>query len=299
MADMSIAQKLLRWYDAHGRDLPWRKTRDPYAILVSEIMLQQTQVSRGLTFYARWLKRFPTWQALAKASNAQVLKAWAGLGYNRRALMLRDIARQICVQGVPTSDVGWRKLKGIGPYTSAAIALFAQHERIIPIDTNIRRVLARVGLGLPYPSLADDERIAKVAETIVPKTGRYDDFFQAIFDLATSVCMKTPDCARCPLRTVCKAAPDFLAGNVATPKAMIVKAKERKHRDKSFPDRIYRGRILTLVRKAKDGLRLAEIGKAIDPSFQEAHDGKWVEEMVRRMEKDGMVKQRNTRVFLA
>ena len=289
---MSIAARLLKWYDKHGRDLPWRKTRDPYAILVSEIMLQQTQVSRGLIFYARWLKRFPNWATLARATNAQVLKAWAGLGYNRRALMLREIAKAVVATGVPTSAEQWQKLKGIGPYTASAIALFANRERVIPIDTNIRRVLARVALGLPYPDLKDDEKIGKAANVIVPKTGRYDDFFQATFDLATSICTKTPDCAACPLQTVCKAAPDFLAGNIATPKAMIKKAVERRHRDKPYPDRIYRGRILALVRKTKNGIALSAIGPAIDPSFAKAHDQSWVEAMVARLEKDGMLKRK-------
>ena len=123
---MRTAQKLIAWYDANGRDLPWHRSRDPYRILVSEIMLQQTQVPRVLLFYAGWLKRFPDWAALAKASNADVIRAWAGLGYNRRAIVLRDIARQILAQ-LATCDFrlatfDWQRLKGIGPYTAAALA---------------------------------------------------------------------------------------------------------------------------------------------------------------------------------
>ena len=98
---MSPAEKLLRWYKKYGRDLPWRKTRDPYKILISEIMLQQTQVPRVLLFYKKWLTLFPSWKTLAKATNAEVIRAWAGLGYNRRALILRDIAKQVAHGGIP------------------------------------------------------------------------------------------------------------------------------------------------------------------------------------------------------
>lgn len=168
---MTSVVKLLKWYDKHGRDLPWRKTRDPYCILVSELMLQQTQVPRVLVFYPRWLATFPDWHALASASNADVIKAWAGLGYNRRALMLRDIAKQVVEKGVPQSEEAWRELKGIGPYTSAALAAFSLHHRTMPVDTNIRRVLARVLLGKPFPDLKDDDVIRDAAETFLPKRG--------------------------------------------------------------------------------------------------------------------------------
>src|SRR5688572_3982677 len=114
-------QKLLHWFDHEGRKLPWRDTRDPYRILVSEIMLQQTQVSRVIDFYRAWMKQFPTWNALAKASNSEIIHAWAGLGYNRRGLMLRDIAKQIVHDGIPKSREAWLALKGVGPYTADAL----------------------------------------------------------------------------------------------------------------------------------------------------------------------------------
>ena len=122
-------------------------------------MLQQTQVDRVVDFYKRWLKLFPTWKTLAGASNAQVIHAWAGLGYNRRALMLRDVARHVVEHGVPRTQEAWLAIKGIGPYTAAAVSAFAQKQRTLPIDTNIRRVLGRLLLGKPFTTLADDEKI--------------------------------------------------------------------------------------------------------------------------------------------
>lgn len=246
---MSASATLLRWYRRHGRDLPWRRTRDPYRILVSEIMLQQTQVDRVIEFYKRWLKQFPTWKKLAMATNAQVIHAWAGLGYNRRALILHDIARHVVEYGLPDSEEGWLAIKGIGPYTAAAVSAFAQGQRTLPIDTNIRRVLGRLLLGKPFPSLTDDEVIRSKADTLLPRRGAYYDVPQVIFDLATAICTKNPSCGSCPLRGDCKAAKLFMSGKVEIPKRSIAVAHEHKHRNKPHPDRIYRGRILKVVRE--------------------------------------------------
>lgn len=221
----SPASKLLAWYRKHGRILPWRNTQDPYRILVSELMLQQTQVPRVLMFYPRWLKQFPDWSTLAKASNADVISAWAGLGYNRRALMLRDIAKQVIAYGVPKSEEEWRLLKGIGPYTAAALAAFSLRARTLPIDTNIRRVLGRVLLGKPFPDLADDEKIQKKANAFLPIRGDFHDVPQALFDLATLVCTKTPACEKCPLRNDCPAAKKFLSGKITVPKRTTKKTR--------------------------------------------------------------------------
>ena len=169
---------VLRWYAREGRDLPWRRTHDAYRILVSEVMLQQTQVSRVLVFYKTWLKKFPTWHALSRASNADVIHAWAGLGYNRRGLMLRDIAKHIVTHDLPKTEQEWLKLKGIGPYTAAAVASFAQGQTTVPIDTNIRRVLGRVLLGKTFPTLDDDARIRRH----VTRYALRDSHWQAVFD---------------------------------------------------------------------------------------------------------------------
>ena len=294
----SLAQKLLFWYDRNGRNLPWRSTRDPYRILVSEMMLQQTQVSRVLLFYKRWLKRFPNWKALAAATNAEVVKAWAGLGYNRRALMLRNIAEKIIFSGEPKTQAGWEKFKGIGPYASRAIAIFALHERVLPIDTNIRRVSARLLLGIPYPNPKDDERIQKKIDLLLPKRGQFYDVPQAIFDLATSICTKMPNCQICPLKSACSTAKKFLLERVKIPKVMIKKFAERKHDGKPYPDRIYRGRILTLVRNSP-WIEKKMVGNAVDPSFQKQVDTKWIQAMIGRLQKERFIKITNGKLSLA
>ncbi len=171
-------QELLQaWFRENGRDLPWRHTRDPYAILVSEVMLQQTQVSRVVPRYLEWLERWPTVQAVAAASPAEVIRAWQGLGYNRRALNLHRAARVVAERGWPDDLT---ELPGIGPYTAAAIANFAFGRPVLPVDVNIRRVLDRTG----------GEFGAEAA--------------QALFDLGATVCLaRIPRCAACPLSEAC------------------------------------------------------------------------------------------------
>ncbi len=294
---MAIDQKLLRWYKKNGRDLPWRKTREPYKILISEVMLQQTQVPRVLLYYKKWLKQFPNWKALANASNAEVIRAWAGLGYNRRALALRDIAKQVAERGAPKSVDEWQQLKGIGPYTAAAVSVFTKTERVMPIDTNIRRVLDRVLLGVPFPNPQLDEKLNVRTPKLLNRVD-FDLVPQALFDLATSICKKIPDCAICPLRDECLAAPKFLKGSVRIPKAMIKKPVENIHRNKKYPDRIYRGRILKLVREAGGGAVVDLIGPAIDPTFNKRLDNTWLHAMITRLINDHMLKRGGQKLFL-
>src|SRR5579863_5358728 len=159
---------LLQWYAAEQRDLPWRSIDDPYAILVSEIMLQQTQVDRVLPKYRQFLAAFPTLSALAQASTAEVITAWVPLGYNRRAVSLQSIARQVLAEydgRIPDSIDELLKLKGIGRYTAGAIACFAYRKQVATVDTNIRRVLHRIFFGLEYPAARlNDKQILTLAE---------------------------------------------------------------------------------------------------------------------------------------
>lgn len=292
---MSSAAKLLRWFDRHGRDLPWRGTRDPYRILVSEIMLQQTQVSRVKDFYRAWMKRFPSFGALAKASNSEVIRAWAGLGYNRRGLALRDMAHTVTQNRIPKTRDEWLALKGIGPYTADALAVFSLHERRWPIDTNLRRVGGRLFLGKPFPAQGDDDRIRLKAGPFISKSKRFYDLPQAAFDLATSICTKTPDCTSCPLKKDCLAAAKFLSGKIKTPKRLIKKSRENIREGKKYPDRIYRGRILAVIRQSPASM--TQLGALIDPSFS-SKDQAWLMEMIARLEKDGLVKRVDKQLFL-
>lgn len=294
----AMVRRLLAWYDRAGRDLPWRHTTEAYAVLVSEVMLQQTQVDRVLSYYARWLERFPDWSALAKAPTADVLQVWAGLGYNRRALMLQRIAQHIVAQGVPESREAWMELKGIGPYTSAALTAFSLRQPAVPVDTNIRRVLGRVLLSKPFPTNFDDEKIEQLALPALCRSKRGPDVPQAIFDLAALVCKKVPDCRVCPLRQTCLSAEAFMSGKVKIPKRSVAKSSERVHPGKRFPDRIYRGRILSVVRQARAGAPLRTLGKAIDPLFDVTQDLAWLEAMVARLTKDGLIERRRSRLHL-
>ena len=296
---MTPAQKLLAWYKKEGRDLPWRHTREAYSILVSEIMLQQTQVSRVIEYYHRCLKQFPDWEALATARTDEVIRAWSGLGYNRRGLMLRSIAQHVVQHGEPKSEVEWLLLKGIGPYTAAALAAFSLQHRTLPIDTNIRRVLGRVFLSLPFPQLTDDEHIRNATKDFLPTRGHFFDIPQAIFDLATSICTKSPQCAICPLRKDCKSAPLFLTGEVEVPKRTIKQANEKKHSGKPYPDRIYRGRILKALNETAAGHSLQKVASLIDDTYDDGFDKNWIEGMLTRLTKEGFLEKRGSRWIIA
>lgn len=291
----AYASQLLAWYRRHGRDLPWRRTRDPYALFMSELMLQQTQVDRVIGFWDAWCKRFPNWNALADAPTPDLLHAWAGLGYNRRALFAREAARQVVANGVPDTEDSWRHLKGVGPYMAAALTAFVDRQRAIVVDTNIRRVAGRALLGIAHPRPADDARIKSVLERETPVRGAHFDLPQAEMDIANAVChVRSPDCAACPLKDACLAHPLFANGPVERPRA---KKTERIREGKRWPDRIYRGRILAWIR-AHGPTPIAHLGAKADETYRPT-DQEWVEAMVGRLAADGMVEvdeKRNVRL---
>jgi A/G-specific adenine glycosylase len=172
-----VDAELLSWFENHRRDLPWRQTRDPYAVLVSEVMLQQTQVERVVSRYLAWLERWPTAQALAAAPRAEVIREWQGLGYNRRAVNLHRAAEQIAEHGWPDDLT---ELPGVGRYTADAVAAFACGAPVLPEDTNVRRVQERTGYRFA-PECA-----------------------QALMDLGATVCLaRVPRCGVCPLASAC------------------------------------------------------------------------------------------------
>lgn len=292
----SFASALLAWYRKHGRDLPWRHTTEAYAIFMSELMLQQTQVERVIPLWQNWLKKFPTWNALARAKTPDMLHAWAGLGYNRRALYAREAAKQIAMHGEPSTKDEWQKLKGVGPYMAAALAAFINHQRVIVIDTNIRRVIGRAFLGIPFAPLEADSSIRDVLENELPVRGAHWDIPQALMDLASITCTNTkPHCVTCPLRTHCRARALF----EANPGLHKTRKPSREHvrEGKDFPDRIYRGRILAWIRE-HGATELRHLGAKIDPNYS-PHDLVWIQAMVERMQKDGLVRCVKERVLLA
>jgi A/G-specific adenine glycosylase len=197
---------LAPWYGRHGRHaLPWRLSRDPYAVLVSEVMLQQTQVERVLPYYDAWHARWPTVGSLAAASEAQVIRAWAGLGYNRRALHLVRAARAVAAGGgsFPADEAALRQLPGVGPYTAAAIACFAGGARTFVADTNIGRVLARAFLGAAGHREVPPRELRAAGEALLPDSGARDHNL-ALMDLGALVCtVRNPGCDACPLHQRC------------------------------------------------------------------------------------------------
>jgi A/G-specific adenine glycosylase len=221
---LSFKRRLLKWFRAHARPLPWRGTRDPYAVLVSEFMLQQTQVTRVLDFYPRFLERFPTVERLARARPRAVREAWEGLGYYRRAEHLHALARTVVADhggAIPRSPDALRRLPGVGRYTAGAVAAFAFEHRAAAVDTNVRRVLGRVfadgprsGSGRGGSGTAEwrqrgrdgDRRVWELAERLLPTSRRAAwEFNQALMDLGATICgARKPRCGICPVRAACR-----------------------------------------------------------------------------------------------
>jgi A/G-specific adenine glycosylase len=205
---LSFKRLLLRWFRHAGRDLPWRSTRDPYHVLVSEVMLQQTQVSRVREYYPRFLQRYPTVHALANAGPGRVREAWAGLGYYARAENLHRLAQAVVKDHggrVPHEPDVLRTLPGVGPYTAAAVAMFAYRKRAAPVDTNVARVLQRVFRPRLPGGARGHRALASLAQAVLPHrpTAAWE-FNQALMDLGATVCKaRKPDCPRCPVRTAC------------------------------------------------------------------------------------------------
>lgn len=287
-------KKLLTWFEIHGRKLPWRFIDDPYLILVSEIMLQQTQVARVIEYYQAWIKRFPNWQSLAEAKTPELLRAWSGLGYNRRALYLRDAARHVVEHGIPTTEADWRNLKGVGNYTASAVYAFTQKTPSPAVDTNIRRVVGRFSLGIPYPTLAQDSRIRKKLHGLFSHKNDWIAI-HALMDLGSAICTpKEPRCSKCPLRSSCPAKKKLLKN----PKRVTQKMRERTHEGKRFADRIYRGKALKYI-SDHEPVTIDEIGIAIDPTYSPMYDRAWLLRIIDRMKKDGFIEERNESYFVS
>jgi A/G-specific adenine glycosylase len=202
-------RSLLRWYDGHRRDLPWRRTRDPYHVLVSEIMLQQTQVERVIPKYGEFLGRYPTLEALASADPADVRRTWYPLGYNVRPAHLQGIAREAVARyggRLPDEDRALRALKGIGRYTAGAVLSFAYGRRAPILDTNVRRVLGRVFHGKDGRQVGA-AGLWRLAEDLLPRRRVYD-FNQALMDFGATWCTaRKPLCLPCPMRRFCRGYP--------------------------------------------------------------------------------------------
>jgi A/G-specific adenine glycosylase len=203
----AFRRSLLRWFRRYGRDLPWRRTRDPYRVIVSEFMLQQTQVARVEPYYHRFLDSYPTIDRLASASLEAVRESWEGLGYYRRAANLHQLAQQVVREHsgvIPADPAELRRLPGVGRYTAGAVASFAYERSAPAVDTNVARVLRRAFHPRTRPDVAE-RRVWATAQLILPKRGKSAwAFNQAIMELGALVCTaREARCFSCPVRRAC------------------------------------------------------------------------------------------------
>lgn len=264
-------EALLAWYRPRRRAYPWRRTRDPYVILVSEVMLQQTQAARVAAAFGPFLRRFPTVRALARATRSDVLRAWGGLGYNRRAVALHEAARAIVREHggcVPADPAALRRLPGVGPYTAAAVASLGFGVPVAAVDTNVRRIVARVHAGTDRPAPGTVRAIAE-AWVEASDPGAWN---QALMDLGREVCRPRPRCEVCPLAPTCR----FRASGAAP----------RPRRPRSGPfegsNRQLRGAVVRVLRH-RPALTLGVLAREL------GRDGARVRAVVAELVRDGIV----------
>ena len=282
-----IREGLLSWFKENARDLPWRRTRDPYAILVSEVMLQQTQVDRVLPYYTRFLERFPSVQVLAAAPTSDVIRIWSGLGYNRRAVNLQRAARAV-VDGrggaFPEDPADLKKLPGIGAYTAGAIAAFAFERDVAFLDTNMRRVISRVIFGTE--SARESDVIESAAALLPPGQGWI--WNQALIEFGALQCTaRRPACIFCPLRNECAAYPNM---QLALERKSL-RSSQAKIEPFESTTRYYRGRIVEALRALPDdepeGIPLPELGLRVREDFT-YENLPWLRELVDGLQRDGL-----------
>ncbi len=296
----TIRGALLEWFVGHGRDLPWRRTRDPYQIMVSEIMLQQTQVDRVIPKYKAFLEQFSRIAALASAPTAEVIRAWTGLGYNRRAINMQRAARAVLDHHggeFPHDLAELLKLPGIGPYTAGAIACFAFEQDVAFMDTNIRRVVQRLFAGPEESTPASDARLLAIAREAVP-LGQGWAWNQSIMELGALICTAAaPACWRCPVQAHCRAyatrrtADEQLFSSETAPAPQrIRRVAERRESPYAGSNRFYRGRAIEALRQLGPGemLPLPALGRRIKDDFTD-DDMPWLRTLTDGLARDGLL----------
>jgi A/G-specific adenine glycosylase len=271
-------ERVLAWFAEAGRDLPWRATRDPYRVLVAEVLAQQTQAARAAAAWPRFLERFPDVGALAAAAPAEVLRAWQGLGYNRRALALHRTARAVQERGGwPDTVEELAGLPGIGPYTARAVACFALERRVAPVDTNVARVLARSLAGADPAQLTPAAR-QRLADQAMPE-GQPWAWSSALMDVGALHCRPRPRCDGCPLEPSCR----WRALGPAAPPP-----RPRTQAPFATSDRRWRGAVVRALAGAPDGLDRAALADAVQAAAAGRPAG-WFDTLLHRLEAEGMV----------
>jgi A/G-specific adenine glycosylase len=299
-------ERVLAWFAEAGRDLPWRATRDPYRVLVAEVLAQQTQAARAAAAWPRFLERFPDVHALAGAAPAEVLRAWQGLGYNRRALALHRTAQAVEERGGwPGTVEELAALPGVGPYTARAVACFALGLRVAPVDTNVGRVLARSLAGADPADLTPAAR-QRLADQAMPPpaggpavpaptnrgtprgspepprsdpSGRAWTWSSALMDVGALHCRPRPRCGGCPLAPSCR----WRALGPAAPPP-----RPRAQAPFATSDRRWRGAVVRALAGAPDGLDRTALAEAVQAAAADRPAG-WFEALLARLEAEGMV----------
>jgi A/G-specific adenine glycosylase len=283
---------VLAWFGRAGRDLPWRATRDPYRVLVAEVLAQQTQAARAAAAWPRFLERFPDVAALAAATPAEVLRAWQGLGYNRRALALRETARAVVARGGwPGTVAELAGLPGIGPYTARAVACFALGLQVAPVDTNVARVLARALAGTDPSRLTPAARQRLADQAMAPPahgpavagapdpSGRAWAWSSALMDVGALHCRPRPRCQDCPLEATCRWR---ALGSAAPP------PRPRAQAPFATSDRRWRGAVVRALAGAADGLDRPALAEAVQAAAADRPAG-WFDALLAGLEAEGMV----------
>ena len=269
-AARTLRRRLVRWYAREKRELPWRRTRDPYAVLVSEVMLQQTQVTRVIPAYTAFLARFPTLRSLAGTPLGDVLRAWSSLGYNRRARDLRRIAAA-SPRGLPRDVAALDLLPGIGAYTAGAVACFANGARVPFADTNIRRTLGRIVLGRD----ATEREAVAIDTELMPRDAA--TWHHALMDLGATICVaRAPRCDVCPVASLCRG------------RGRLYATPRKEQPAFATSDRRVRGRIVALLRERE----MSVVG------LRRAIGDERVPRLVRALIREGLVERRGRRVAL-
>lgn len=284
----TIRKRLLAWYRAHQRPFPWRERQlSAYETLVAETMLQQTQAARVAERLPTFLQEYPTVHVLAQASNAEIVRQWSGLGYNNRAIRLRDAARAIVERHageVPDTIDALRAIPGIGPYTASAILCFAYHVRVPVVDVNIARVYSRLRVRRTTNDQIDDRaRIEEVAHVLLPRT-RVAEWHNAVMDLGARLCTaRAPRCEECPLGQVCPS-----AGRIRTVKRE--RAAEPSHRD--VPNRLWRGRLVKALHAVEKRPSPRTLYTRVIGTAPSAEDLQWLKGLLAALERDGVIPPR-------
>lgn len=298
----AVQNLLLAWYAQSGREhLPWRQTRDPYSVVVSEYMLQQTQVDRVLPKYRAFIERFPDVRALAQASIAEVVRLWKGLGYNSRAVRLKQMAEAVverCGGTMPSGEEELRSLPGIGPYTVAAVRAFAFNLDDAAVDTNVRRVVHRVLHGVEHPPAVSLRELDAQAHELVPH-GRAHDWNSAMMDLGATICTaRAPKCLLCPLQSACAAAPVDAAALERARTAHSPKRSPQERIPFEQTTRYARGRIVDRLRELPPGKRISLLDLHRDVTSGIGRTSDELDSLVRDLMRDGLVELRGDRISL-